>query len=179
MLTDPMPTGEDDLWKTVLEAASHHGMINITFVVRHYKEKINDRPILRLLQDVNERNIVYSNILEEIKSTSARSIISNKNYTESGEEFLPDFTPAQVIKLKYEQLGLVPENHLPNPLMAETTKFVMDKLRRYSGLLLDLMANYAETIANEIKISPSVTVKFEVELGLPPALTIGIERERH
>lgn len=63
--------------------------------------------------------------------------------------------------------------------MAETTKFVMDKLRRYSGLLLDLMANYAETIANEIKISPSVTVKFEVELGLPPALTIGIERERH
>ena len=173
---------EDTLWEEVLENGSFQGDLNAAYVVRRYREAVAERPLMRLIQDVHQRIGIYSNILEDIKRHEwpgpmpepAPGTAGGVLITAAVERRQSD---ARNLRSKYEELGLVPKGHLPNPWFSETTDFVLKKLRRYGTLLLDLMATQAETIAAELKVSPNVTVTFEVELDLTPSLTVGIERE--
>jgi len=137
-------------------------------VVRTYQETVRERPLLRLVQDLSQRIAIYRNILEEAKRQDGSV------GTEPTMERSP--TAAEVLKTKYENLGLVPPATLPNPLMREVADFALRKLRRFGTLLLDLMATQAEAISAELKVSPEVTVTFQVELDWAPSLTVGIER---
>ncbi len=156
---------EDDLWIAVLEEASEKTEINTNYVTRMYRETVQEKPLLRLIQDVHERISIYHNILEELKK-SAR------------DEPTGQGTVAQQIRARYEGLKLVPEGKLPNPFPWETMDYVKTKLRKYGALLLDLIATQTEMIVAEMNMTQK-TVVLQVQLGLQPSLTIGIERERN
>ena len=160
----PEPSRDDKLWMEVLETASDADEINAAFVVRAYKEALKDRPLLSLVRHVNERIGIYHNLLEAIKAAPEDG---------TGPS---DLTAAQQLKAKYEGLKLVPPAKLPNPWAHETASYAIGKLRKYGALLLDIVAQYAEELAVELKVSTEVTLLFEVGIGLAPELTIGIER---
>jgi hypothetical protein len=50
-----------------LEKAAHKKDINVSHIVRLYRDRFADQPLLHLIQDINQRVGIYSNILEEIK----------------------------------------------------------------------------------------------------------------
>ena len=54
-----------------LEKAAHEKDINVSHIVRFYRDRFADQPLLHLIQDINQRVGIYSNILEEIKGVSA------------------------------------------------------------------------------------------------------------
>ena len=53
-----------------LEEAAHKKDINVSQIVRIYRDEFADQPLLHLIQDINQRVGIYSNILEDIKKTS-------------------------------------------------------------------------------------------------------------
>jgi hypothetical protein len=161
---------EDNLWREVLEEASEKTEINTSYVTRMYRETVQEKPLLRLVQDVHERIAVYHNILEELK-TGARDEPTSPAAGGQG-------TVAQQIRARYEGLKLVPEGKLPNPFPWEIVEYVKRKLRKYSALLLDLMATHTEEIVGEMKMTHKSTVVFQVQIGWPPSLTVGIEHDR-
>lgn len=153
----------DDLWRDVLEKAAHEGDIDTDLVVSKYRAAGHERPVLSLIQDVNERIAIYGNLLEDVKRQST-------NQSDSGRP-----TVAQKLKIKYEDLGLVPRGQLPNPLPAETAEYALKKIRRYSTLLLNIMAKYTKEVVRELKISIDVKVNLQVDMKLPwPGMTIGV-----
>jgi hypothetical protein len=146
-----------------LERLSKVGDVNTALVVRVFQEKLSVQPILTLVKQVNERIGIYHNLLEAVKREPFEDPPANPS-------------TAQRLKAKYEGLKLVPPGHLPNPWAHEIADFAMKKLRRYGSLLLELVAQYADDIARELKVKPEMTITFEVGMGLSPEVKIGIER---
>ena len=155
------PNPADSLWKDVLEKQAATGAVNMAYVVRKYRETIGDRPLTRLLQDIEQRIGIYSNILEELKQKATSA----------------DDQSAAQIRQKFEGLGLVPASHLPNPWGSELAKHAVDKLRTYGMALLDLMARHAIDIKAELRISAKVNFKFDVSLSLSPSATLGVQTD--
>ena len=110
--------------------------------VRKYQETVSEGPLLRLIQDIQQRIDVYHNILEGLKR---------------------DGYSAEDIKTRYEGLGLVPTDHLPNPLGSRMAEHALAKLREYGTGLVKLMAGYAKEIKAELRIS--VNVKFNITVN--------------
>jgi hypothetical protein len=138
---------EDNLWRDVLEEQAKKGNLNIQYVVRKYQETVSEGPLLRLIQDIQQRIDVYHNILEGLKR---------------------DGYSAEDIKTRYEGLGLVPTDHLPNPLGSRMAEHALAKLREYGTGLVKLMAGYAKEIKAELRIS--VNVKFNITVNFALAL---------
>lgn len=135
--------------------------INVNHLVHFYRERYPGEPILRLVQHINQRIGIYSNILEEIKKISP------------GPTF--DKT-AQGIKHKYETLGLVERGLLPNPAAASIAAYILEKLAAFGRSLLQIMSSYTSDLARELRIEPTVTMLIEVEVGWSPKFVIGMER---
>src|SRR5262249_35792797 len=97
-----------------LEKAAHNKDVNVSHIVRFYRDQFADQPLLHLIQDINQRVGIYSNILEEIK----RIPTTDKNI---------DATAA-AIKKKYESLKLVPPGNIPNPAASSIARYLLDKI---------------------------------------------------
>ncbi len=152
-----------DLIETI-EKEAHNKEINVSVLVREYTDHISEKPLLRLVQDINERIGIYTNLLEEIKRLSPRE--PQQNYDQDAAD----------IKIKFEQLGLIPLHNLPNPTTAERiVNYVLEKIGRFGRALVEIMAKCALELRREIRIDPSVTLLLEVELSLIPKFTIGVE----
>jgi hypothetical protein len=116
---------------------------------------------LHLIQDINQRVGIYSNILEEIKRVVP------------GDEDVDATVTA--IKKKYEKLELVPLGNIPNPVASSIAKYVLDKIAVFGRALVEIMAKHASDIRREIRIEPSVTVLFQLEVGWSPKFILGVE----
>ena len=149
-----------------LEEAAHKKDINVSQIVRIYRDEFADQPLLHLIQDINQRVGIYSNILEDIKK-----IPSDTTETDFGNT-------AIAIKKKYETfLELVPLNNIPNPTASSIAKYVLNKIAAFSKALIEVMAKHASEIRREIRIEPSVKLIFHVEMGLHPKVILGVEGE--
>jgi hypothetical protein len=160
---EPTDAPEDNLWKDVLEQQAKTNYINVAYVARKYQETVRDRPLLRLIQDIEQRVGIYTNILEELK----------RNAVDSPDD-PADPTIAQTIRAKYEGLRLVPPGHLPNPWAFELAKHALDKLRTFGAALVEIMAKYAADIKIELKIPVTVSFKIDVSVSLSPSVTLGV-----
>jgi len=69
----------------------------------------------------------------------------------------------------------VPSGNLPNPTASSIAKYVLDKLAVFGRALIEIMAKHASEIRREIRIEASVTLLFQVEMGLSPKVTLGVE----
>jgi hypothetical protein len=146
-----------------LEYETHHKDANVEALAQYYMANFSEKPILRLLQDLGSRSRMYSNLLEEIKRIHP-------------EVLKPD-QEATNLKEKYERFGLVPKGFLPNPTVQSITQYIMDKLASLARAILDVVAKYATRIAEELRISPEITITFQVGAsGWSPDVTVGIER---
>jgi hypothetical protein len=145
-----------------IESGAHGKDINVDLLVREYKETLADKPLLHLIQDINQRVGIYSNVLEEIK---------NLNPSPPADYD----TQATAIKNKYEAIGLIPRNNLPNPTASSIAEYILDKLAAFGRAVVEIMGRYLSEIRREIRIDPSVSIHFDVEVGWSPKLTIGVE----
>jgi hypothetical protein len=145
-----------------IESQAHKKDINVDLLVRDYRETLPDKPLLHLIQDINQRVGIYFNVLEEIKRLPTSS---SGNYDAS----------ATTIKQKYEALGLIPINNLPNPTASSIASYILDKLAAFGRAILEIMARYLSEIRREIRIDQSVSIHFDVEVGWSPKVTIGVE----
>jgi hypothetical protein len=89
-----------------LEAETNKDIVNIKRLVQLYEQKFPDKPILRLVQDINQRAGIYNNLLEDIKRGGMKAY---------GDTILDINGMALKTKERYEELGLVPVGSLPNP----------------------------------------------------------------
>jgi hypothetical protein len=144
-----------------LEKAANEKDMNVSKIVRFYRDRFADQPLLHLIQDINQRVGIYSNILEEIKGMSATDEDMNST--------------AIAIKKKYEELELVPSGNIPNPQASTIAKYLLDKIAVFGRALIEIMAKHASDIRREIRIEPSVTVLFQVEVGWSPKFILGVE----
>jgi hypothetical protein len=145
-----------------LEQAAHTKDINVSHIVRFYRDQFADQPLLHLIQDINQRVGIYSNILEEIKKIPATDKKIDATATD--------------IKKKYEKLELVPSGNIPNPTASSIARYVLDKIAVFGRALIEIMAKHASDIRKEIRIEPSVTVLFQVE-GWSPKFILGVEAQ--
>jgi hypothetical protein len=148
---------------------------NTSLLVRMYRESTTDKPIMKLLQDIQQRASIYYNALEEIKKLKA----APKPSADTGIDTSSLDSEATAIKLKYENFGLIEAGNLPNPTAASICNYILDKLAKFARAAADILARHASEIAAELHIDPEVTVTFEVEIGWPPGFTIGVERSGH
>ena len=153
---------KEDLQK-IIEEQCHDKDANIEVLVRAYKEFYSEKLVVRLVQDINSRAKIYDNLMEEIKRIPPLSPDEN--------------TLATQLKEKYERFNLISKDFLPNPTVQSITRYILDKLASFARAILDIIARYANQMAEEIRISPEVTVLFQIGLsGWTPGVTIGIER---
>jgi hypothetical protein len=145
-----------------IESQAHNKDINVDLLVREYRETLPDKPLLHLIQDINQRVGIYSNVLEEIKGLQPTALADYDN-------------SATAIKQKYEHLGLIPLNNLPNPTASSIASYILDKLAAFGRAIIEIMGRYLSEIRREIRIDPSVSIHFDVEVGWSPKLTIGVE----
>lgn len=124
-----------------------------------------DRPLLCMVEDIHARLAIYSNILEEIKKEPAQEALKLESER------------AKAIKEKYEALKLVEKGTLPNPSLANLAQSVMDKIGKFGRALTEILARHGRAIAGELGQQTGVTYVFQVQLGWPPSLTIGVEHE--
>jgi hypothetical protein len=153
----------------LIEKQAHNKEANTEILVRAYKEFYNDRPIIKLMQDINQRIGLYKNLLEQIKRL-ADKYASNP----SEEPGLDD--EVNNLKIQYENLGLIPKDNLPNPTAQSVCRYILEKLSAFALAILDVIAKHASSMAEELRISPEVTIVFQVGVGWSPDITIGIER---
>lgn len=148
-----------------IEEAAHYKDINVGILVREYGDQYSDKPVLCLVQDLTDRIGVYRNILEEIKKLAPQNRTGPDSYD----------IDANDIKIKYEALGLVPANNLPNPTATSVINYVLDKINSFGRALVEVMARYAVELRRESHIDRSATLHLDVELGWPMEFTIGVE----
>jgi hypothetical protein len=143
---------------------------NTSLLVRMYRESTTDKPIMKLLQDIQQRASIYYNALEEIKKLEAEPRSSGTIDTTELD------SQATAIKQKYESFGLIETGNLPNPTASSICSFILKKLSRFARAAIEIVARHASELAAELHINPEVTVTFEVEIGWPPKFNIGVER---
>jgi hypothetical protein len=145
-----------------IESQAHKKDINVDLLVREYRETVPDKPLLHLIQDINQRVGIYSNVLEEIKKLQPSPTNNDSQ--------------ALAIKNKYENtLKLIPPNNLPNPTASSMANYVLEKLAALGRAAVEIMAKYVSDIRRELRIEPSVSIHLDIEVGWSPKVTIGVE----
>jgi hypothetical protein len=159
--------------RILLEDETQKVDMNIEFLIEQYKRLLPHEPIWSLIQDIHRQANIYSNILEEIKGfpQSYTTFPTEPNAMQNYEDNF-----ARRIKEKYEKLGLVPENFLPNPLLDRLSEYVLDKLDQSSKAFVRLIHGYGSDLLQELRFQQGTTVALQVQVGWPPALTVGVER---
>jgi hypothetical protein len=158
----PQPTqqSQEDIRRQCrkeLDEQAHNKDINVNHMIHFYREKFAEEPILRLLQDINQRVGIYSNIIDEIKRIRGHNVD----------------VEASTIKAKYEELGLVQKGQLPNPTAASIAEYILEKLSAFGRAVLKIMSSYGSELARELRFE--LTMMIEVEVAWLPKVSIGVE----
>jgi hypothetical protein len=155
--TDEQGHDTDELSAQVqeLEKEADRGEIDIDRMIELYSKEFPRRPVWHLVQDIMRQALIYNNILEEAKRLDGQ---------------------AEAIKQHYESLKLVPANSLPNPETPRLVKQALDKVQTYGRALIGVVSSYNSDLLNEVRMQPGYTVTLQVEIGWPPALSLGVER---
>ena len=136
-----------------LEAYQNTQEIDIQQLLHEYKEVYQDRPVWRMVEDIQRQAMIYSNVIELLKS---------------GKQ-------AATIKKKLEALELVPPGKLPNPDALVLLTKAFSKLSQYRKALIDIIKQYGGELLNELDFEPGLTISVGVNVGFPPSVTIAVE----
>lgn len=140
-----------------LEKEAENSEMNIDSLVRTYKKTYPGDAVWMLMQDINRQALIWSNIIETLKSGSQTDIESMKG--------------------RYQKdLQILPERSLSNPNWLFDVDRAFDKVRNYSKGLLKLARSYSLELLAELNVEIGTAAKIEVELGFPPTMTIGFEK---
>jgi hypothetical protein len=115
-----------------------------------------DRPLWHLVQDVQQQAMVYMNIIEQAK------LVEN-TYTNAAE-----------IKHRFEELGLVPRNILPNPTLSGLVDKAFEKISKYREILVNITQHKGRELLNELGFAAGLSANVQVDIGFPPSLSLGV-----
>ena len=135
------------------------GAINLDELIRRYHQEY-DQPILMLAQDLQERAMVYSNVVESLKEA-----------TDVGKA-------AQTLRERYVDLGLIDEvNQWPNPLGSRLMRHALDKLSQFRHAMLELLRTRGRQLLRELNFDPSLAVALQLSLGTDTSFAISVQAQ--
>jgi hypothetical protein len=120
--------------------------------VREYR-KLYPNPIWRLVEDIERQAMLYSNIIEQIKTG----------------------IDAKTVRERFQTLGVLPGAILPNPNVPALLQKSFDKVSAYRRALVDIVKKYGGELLNELSFELERTVSVGVNIGFPPSLSIAVE----
>lgn len=142
-----------------IERQSDAGAINLDELIRRYHQEY-DRPTLMLAQDLQERAMIYSNVVESLKEAP-----------DVGEA-------ARTLKARYEELGLIGEvNQWPNPLGSRLMRHALDKLSQFRHAMLELLRTRGRQLLRELNFDPSLAVALQLSLGTDTSFAITVQAQ--
>ena len=127
--------------------------IDIEELLKVYKRIYPDRPIWKMIEDIQRQAMLYTNIIELLKSGKS----------------------ASMIRSKFEALGLMPQDILPNPDVPALLTKAFNKVSQYRKALVEIIKRYGGKLLNELRFEVGLTVGVGVSIGFPPAVTISVE----
>jgi hypothetical protein len=126
------------------------GLYNL---VHEYRKMYSDKPLSRLVEDIQQQIMIYANIIEGIKQGKY------KDKTSIEKQF------------GASQWDLV--RKVSNPGLLD---WALKKLRKYREAFTHLITEYGKELLKELSISVGLATTLEVQLGFPTvSLSIGIE----
>ncbi len=131
--------------------------MNIDYLLNLYKKTYPGDALWMLVQDMNRQAFVWYNVAERIKCSKPGEISGLKEWFE-------------------DQLMALPKDSLTNPTWWLDLDKAFERMRNYSKALLKIARSYSLEPLAELNVEVGVAAIVEVQLGLPPALTIGFER---
>jgi hypothetical protein len=152
----PLRTEERQNLLAELERQAENSDMNIDHLLSLYKQQFPGEALWRLTQDINRQALIWSNIIEQIKRSSdpeATAQDMKRKFETEYEVIIPgtiDFWPWDLEK-------------------------AFDKVRNYSKGLLTIAARRGVELLREINVQTGVTATVQVQLSIPPGLTIGYE----
>lgn len=142
-----------------IERQSDAGAINLDELIRRYHQEY-DRPTLMLAQDLQERAMIYSNVVESLKQAPEVE------------------TAARTLKKRYEELGLIgQENQWPNPLGSRLMRHALDKLSQFRNAMLELLRTRGRQLLRELNFDPSLAVALQLSLGTNTSFAITVQAQ--
>jgi hypothetical protein len=134
-----------------LEDLTEQPTVSAQLLVNKYRATDPERPVWRLIEDIQWQAMAYTNLIEQLKSA------------EDDEQ----------VKNRFVELGLVPSN-IPNPLGSSLINKARSKLSTYRKVLVDVLRDFGqELLITELGIN--VTATTQVSVGLPLSVSLGIE----
>jgi hypothetical protein len=140
-----------------LEQQADWGEMNVDYLVKRYRHVYPGEAVWALVQDINRQALVWHNVLETVKRANE-----------------PQRTE---LRKQYEDtLKLLPERSLSNPNWLFDVDRAFEKLKNYSKGLVKVARSYSLELLAELSAEVGTTATIQVQLGLPPSLTIGMEK---
>ena len=137
-----------------LENYSDTEAIEIEPLLSKYKEWYSsDRPLWRLIEDLQRQAMVYANIIEQLKSGRT----------------------AEEIRARFEKMELVPVDKLPNPHEDQLLTKAFNKVSQYRMALVEIVRQYGRQLMTELSFEVGLTVTVGVNVGFPPSVLIAVE----
>jgi hypothetical protein len=127
--------------------------IDIDELLKIYKQVYPDRPLWKMIEDIERQAMLYTNIIELLKSGK----------------------PASTIRKNFEALDLMPPNILPNPNVPALLTKAFNKVSQYRKALVEIIKRYGGELLNELSFEVGLTVSVGVDVGFPPSITIAVE----
>ena len=140
-----------------LERQADFSDMNVEHLIKLYKRKYPGEALWMLTQDMNKQALIWYNVIETLKrgDTNERS---------------------QMKKRYEEELKLLPEQALSNPLWTFDVDKAFNRVRNYAKGMLKIARSHAMELLTELNVEPGTTTTVQVELGFPPSLTLGFEK---
>src|SRR5687767_13094598 len=137
-----------------LEAATEEPGVDIDVaeMLKEYR-KLYPNPIWSLVEDIERQAMLYTNIIEEIKSG----------------------TEASEIRTRFQNLELMPGAHLPNPNGPALLQKAFEKISAYRKALVDIVKKYGGELLNELSFELERTVSVGVNIGFPLSISLSVE----
>jgi hypothetical protein len=145
----------EELLKQLEEQADSSEM-NIDYLVKLYKRQYPGEAVWALVQDINRQALVWYNVLETLKRSPEQRTTLREEYE--------------------VHLKLLPKGSLSNPNWLFDVDRAFEKLKNYSKGLLKVARSYALELLVELNVEVGTTATVQIQLGLPPSLTIGMEK---
>ncbi len=147
-----MDQGIEYLEKNI-EYLETSGIESILYEYRKLYPGPADRPLWHLIEDIQQQAMVYTNIIDLLKSGQT----------------------ASDIKKRFEELDLVLVDTLPNPSKPAILTFALDKISKYRNALVEFIKKHGGEFLNELSVELNLTVSMGVDIGFPPSVTLAVE----
>jgi hypothetical protein len=136
-----------------LESFAYTLEIDVGQLLDEYKSVYRERPLWRMIEDIQRQAMVYTNIIELLKS---------------GKQ-------APEIRTTFEALNLVPPGMLPNPNEQLLLDRAFGKVAQYRKALVEVVKRFGGQLLNELGVELGLTISVGVDIGFPPSITIAVE----